>query len=319
MSQVEGTQRVLERLGAWGRLRPDVRAVVVVGSWARPVDHPADQWSDVDVLLTTTDPGRYHLSTMDWLEGLGDPWLTYIETPPLGGAEQRERRVVFEGAVEVDFAVVASRDMRLAVYILTALRRFPLAVRLLPKRFAERLGALPEVVWRGMRILVDKDGTAARLQRLAPHLRPRRRPPSENDFLALVQRYWHGPIWMAKHLRRGELWRVKTLAEAPRHLMLLQMLEWHACARNGWDYDTWDRGRFVEEWADPRARVGLREVFARYDAGDTWQALFASLDLFRWLATETANSLAYHYPLELDQHVTDWVTEFRSKDAGSAV
>src|SRR5437773_1768547 len=105
------------------------------------------------------------------------------------------------------------------------------------------------------------------------------------DFLALVQRFWHGPIWIAKHLRRGELWRVKTLAEAPGHLSLLQMLEWHACARNGWDYDTWDRGRFLEEWADPRAVVALREVFGRYDADDTWRALFASMELCRCLAT----------------------------------
>ena len=317
MSQVEGTQGVLERLSAWGRSSPDVRAVVVVGSWARPVDHPGDAWSDVDVLLTTTDPGRY-LSTVNWLGGLGHPWLTYIETPPLGGAGQRERRVVFEGAVEVDFAVVASRDMRVAAYVLAGLRRFPPAVRLLPKRFAERLGALPEVLWRGMRILVDKDGTAARLQRLAPQFRPPHRPPSEDDFLALIQRFWHGPIWMAKHLRRGELWRVKTLAEAPRHLLLLQMMEWHACARNGWDYDIWDRGRFVEEWADRRAVLALREIFGRYDADDTWRALLASMELFRWLATETADRLGYHYPVEVDQHVTDWVTKFGLDDAGSA-
>ena len=294
----------------------DVRAVVVVGSWARPVDHPVDQWSDVDILLITTDPGCY-LCTTDWLKDVGHPWLTYVETPPLGGPEQRERRVVFEVAVEVDFAVVASRDMRLAAYILAALRRFPLAVRALPGRIVDGLGAATEVLWRGMRILVDKDGTAARLQRLI-HRPPPCHPPSETDFLGLVARFWHGPIWIAKHLRRGEVWRVKTLAEAPRHLLLLQMLEWHACARNGWEYDTWDRGRFLEEWADPRAVVALREVFGRYDADDTWRALFASMGLFRWLAMETATSLGYRYPVELDRRVTDWVTGFRSVCAGSA-
>jgi aminoglycoside 6-adenylyltransferase len=111
---------------------------------------------------------------------------------------------------------------------------------------------------------------------------------------------------------------VKTLAEAPRNLLLLQMLEWHACARNGWDYDTWDRGRFLEEWADPRAVAALREVFGRYDADDTWRALFASMELFRSLGTETATRLGYRYPLELDREVADWVTKCRSKDAGSA-
>lgn len=316
MSHVEGTQQVLDQLVGWGRSRSDVRAVVVVGSWARPVDHPADQWSDVDILLITTNPGCY-LSTRGWLQDLGHPWLTYVETPPLGGAEQRERRVVFEGGVEVDFAVVASREMRLAAHILAALRRVPSAVRFLPNRISDQLGAITEVLRRGMRILEDKDGTAARLQRVVIHRRPPPHPPTEREFLAAVERFWHGPIWIAKHLRRGELWRVKTLAEAPRHLSLLQMLEWHACARSGWDYDTWDRGRFVEEWADPRAVAALRDVFGRYDADDTWRALFASMGLFRWLAMETAHWLGYRYPLELDQQVTDWVAGFRSEGAGS--
>jgi len=206
--------------------------------------------------------------------------------------------------------------MRLGSYILTVLGRLPQIARVLPKRISDQLGAAAEVLGRGMRILVDKDGTLARLQ--TPPRRPPRHPPSEEDFLALVERFWHGPIWIAKHLRRGELWRVKTLAEAPGHLSLLQMLEWHACARNGWEYDTWDRGRFLEEWADPRAVVALREVFGRYDADDTWRALFASMGLFRWLAMETATSLGYRYPVELDRRVTDWVTGFRSVCAGSA-
>jgi aminoglycoside 6-adenylyltransferase len=111
---------------------------------------------------------------------------------------------------------------------------------------------------------------------------------------------------------------VKTLAEAPRHLLLLQMLEWHACVGKGWDHDTWDRGRFLEEWADPRAVVALREVFARYDADDTWRALFASMDLFRSLAMETATGLGYCYPSELDHRVTDWVMRVRSHDECSA-
>jgi aminoglycoside 6-adenylyltransferase len=169
-----------------------------------------------------------------------------------------------------------------------------------------------------MRILVDKDGTAARLQRVVIHRRPPRCPPTEKEFLAVVERFWHGPIWIAKHLRRGELWRVKTLAEAPRNALVLQMLEWHAGAEKGWESDTWDRGRFLEEWADPRAVNGVREIFGRCDAADTWRALFASMGVFRLLATETAHCLGYRYPLGLDQHVTDWVTGFRSEDASGA-
>jgi hypothetical protein len=40
--------------------------------------------------------------------------------------------------------------------------------------------------------------------------------------------------------------------------------QFYECARNGWDYDTCDQGRFLEKWADPacsgRAPRGLRPL-----------------------------------------------------------
>ena len=90
------------------------------------------------------------------------------------------------------------------------------------------------------------------------------------------------------------------------------MLEWHTRACVGGDCDTWDRGRFIEEWADPRARAALSDVFSRYDADDTWRALFASMDLFGWLGRETAVRLGYAYPADLDARVTAWVTSFHA-------
>jgi aminoglycoside 6-adenylyltransferase len=90
--------------------------------------------------------------------------------------------------------------------------------------------------------------------------------------------------------------------------LLLRMAEWHAWAAHGLEYDTWSDGRFLEEWADPRVVEGLRPTFARYDAGDARRALLATMDLFRWLATETAERLGYPYPAEADAHVTGWVS-----------
>ncbi len=303
------TEGVLARLATWGAATDDVRALIVIGSRARTSDHPADPWSDADIVLATTVPRRY-VADGDWVRVLGEPWLTYVETAPTGGG-QPERRVVLTGGIEVDFAVVSSRLMRLGAWVVAALRAAPRAARLVPRGLAEQLAVMHDIFGRGMRILVDKDGTAGQLQRfVAPP--PPRRPPTEREFLDVVEKFWHGPIWSAKHLRRGELWRVKTLSEAPRHLLLLQMLEWHACARSGWDCDIWDRGRFLEEWADPRARAALSNVFGRYDADDSWRALFASMDLFGWLGRETALRLGYPYPADLDERVTAWVARFHA-------
>jgi aminoglycoside 6-adenylyltransferase len=305
--------QLLERLVAWADTRPDVRGVVVIGSRARVDDHPADPWSDFDVLLTTTHPGHY-LTTRNWLEALGRPWLTYVEPTAAGG--QNERRVVFEDAVEADFAIAADRHLKLAAYVLSAIRRAPIARRILPDRISDQLATLSDVLSRGARILVDKDGTMRRVLRLVSAHGRHAAMPTEIEFLTVVERFWHGAIWSAKHIRRGELWRVKTLAEGPRHAMLLRMLEWHARAHHGPNYDTWGRGRFLEDWGDARAVVALRDVFARYDAEDSWRALFASMRLFRWLAEETAERLCCRYPTGIDEKVTAWVEECSRTPSG---
>lgn len=43
-------ERLIEKLAAWVQTRLGVRAAMVLGSRAR-VDHPADEWSDLDKKL----------------------------------------------------------------------------------------------------------------------------------------------------------------------------------------------------------------------------------------------------------------------------
>ena len=76
---------------------------------------------------------------------------------------------------------------------------------------------------------------------------------------------------------------------------------------NGWNYDTWFRGRFLEEWAHPQAVKELHGAFAHYDEEDAKAALLATMDLFRWIAVETAEKLGYPYPAKADEHVTKWI------------
>jgi hypothetical protein len=73
-----------------------------------------------------------------------------------------------------------------------------------------------------------------------------------------------------------------------------------------------------EEWADPRAVRAMRDLFGRYDRDDLWRSLWASMELFRWLGTETAAGLGYRYPRETDEEVTRWMERFRSQEIGAA-
>ena len=93
---------------------------------------------------------------------------------------------------------------------------------------------------------------------------------------------------------------------------LIQVLGWHARAGDP-SVDTWHDGRFVEQWADPRALEQLRGTFAYYDAGDVARALTATMELFRWVARETAERLGLSYPVRADEYAKSLVETYRSQ------
>ena len=135
MSQAPLTyEEVLNRFLTWAHSQKDIRAVVVVGSRAR-TDHPADDYSDLDLVVVTTDSNRY-LSQTDWLKPLGTSWLTFLEKQAVG--EGLERRVLFEGAIDVDFVPLANEAVRRM-----ALEGWPPEVA--------------AVLRRGFRLVLDKD------------------------------------------------------------------------------------------------------------------------------------------------------------------
>lgn len=96
-SRKPDVREFLQVLVAWCRHRADVRAIALVGSWARG---EARCGSDLDLVLLTTDPGRY-LETDDWALSLG---ATVVATRQWGVLT--ERRLIMATGMEVDFGVV---------------------------------------------------------------------------------------------------------------------------------------------------------------------------------------------------------------------
>jgi aminoglycoside 6-adenylyltransferase len=116
--------------------------------------------------------------------------------------------------------------------------------------------------------------------------------------------FWYHTVWSATKLRRGELFIAKSCCANTMKRRLREMIEWHARVTHGWDYDAWHDGRFLDQWADPRAVAGLRNAYAHCDEADVRRAVFATMDPFRWLATETAGRLGFGYPTEGDRCAT---------------
>jgi aminoglycoside 6-adenylyltransferase len=278
--------QLLDRFLAWAETQPDIVGAIVVGSQAR-TDPPPDKWSDLDLVIITTQVERYIAHT-DWLAALGPYWLTFIENQGVG--EGSERRVLFEGGVDVDFVPTPYAEIQQII------------TNGWPPDWAS-------VLQRGYRLVLDKQGLADRLPPVESTGLLRSKPPTEGEFTNLCNDFLYHVVWTAKKLRRGELWVAKSCLDMYMKHLLLQMTEWHTLAKQGEETDTWHRGRFLEEWADSRVVDGLGQAFAHYDAEDIERALLTTAELFRWLAQETAEQFGYLYPNQGDEEVTQWLID----------
>lgn len=304
----------LERFAEWAGDHDDVKAALLVGSRARSVQ-PADEWSDLDIMLITTRPKRY-LRTSEWLAALGPVCLTYVIERPVG--DRHVRHVVFEGPVMVDFAVVSSLETRWGALVLRMVTRAPATLHLIPQGLRSQITSWFDTLRKGRPlVLVDKGHAASRLQDVrlpevaAGALRA-------DEFSEAVNAFWSLAMWVAKLALRGELWSANWVAGHQLQEELLRMIEWHAKAEHGGDYDTWFAGRFIGTWAPPDVVTRLTEVFARYDEDDVWRALVAAMDLYGRLARETARRVNLDYPVSSEQRVIDWINRWRAAHAASA-
>ena len=206
--------------------------------------------------------------------------------------------------------------MRLLARLLRIRERFPALFRLLPRTAAQQVSqggaAFSDVARRGTRVLLDKDGIVEHLLQVTAEVSSSH-PPAQDEVLDLINDFWYHTVWTAKKLRRGELWTAQGCSDSYLMWRLLRMIEWHARATNGWEYDTWHGGRFLEQWADGRVVKDLEGAFAHYDEKDLWRGLSAMMDLFRWVAVETAARCKYPYPTSADEHATELVQSMFSE------
>lgn len=273
--------RLEQRFADWSSIQPVIAAVIVVGSRARS-DHPADEWSDLDLVVFASDTALY-LHDSAWLSMFGR--LTAAISNSFGQSD-REWIALYEDGSKLDVAFL-SIDPATAPTLQAMLDVFP----------------YPNVLMRGVRVLHDKTGTPAEL-----HLPEITTPgfPTWAEFTALMNRMWLDAIKAAKFIRRHDLWRAKQLCDCELKQHMLTMLEWQAAAQKD-RRDIWYDGRFLSEWAEPQAVAELPATFAAYEAADLQRALFATLALFRRLAHDVARQLGYSYPDQVDRYVHDHI------------
>lgn len=275
-------EEFVEQFKTVGRNQRDLKAAYIIGSRARK-KHPADQWSDLDILLYTDDPA-YYLESPDFVSPFGTIWSSFA-TETLGS--DAERLTLFDGGYQVDLVVKTSAEF---------------------ERYAA-LEKVPGLFKRGAQLIVDNTGTATKLLPKEDVL-PKRMPLNQDTFDEANQMFWFVTLYIAKQILRKENWSAKV-REMEYKMILLQMIEWYEQSLHGLEYDTWHGGRFIEQWAEPAIYQNLAGTFGNFELENLWQALEESMRLFTQLTLAISEREQLILNTNLGENVTQWISEKR--------
>lgn len=265
---------IIKRLPALAAEDSGIRFAGIIGSAARE-NTPADEYSDLDVLLATETPERWFSG--EYPAALGNLRISFIEPTFCGG---REYRCVYDADRDVDWIVLTPAQLQ------TALSE----------------GVAAQVMNRGFRVLYDSGGFSEQLARCvetpvsAPEMTAEEFSNTVNDF------FFHN-LWAVKKLRRGELWKAELCVDGYLKNLLLRMLEQY-CADSR---DVWHDGRFLDRWAPPDVTEELKNCFSRYDPDGVLTALRHTCRLFARLARAVAEKKGFPYPEDAERCALEFI------------
>jgi aminoglycoside 6-adenylyltransferase len=271
----------------WASSQPEVRAVVVFGSRAR-TEHPASEWSDLDLMIVLNQPGELSART-DWLASIGE--VQFIAREAFIRSDWIPLVVVFSGMCKVDivFTLIPA-----GCYLLDNLSLILAA------------SPYPHVFSKSLKVLYDRypsDGGFV----LPSDLDYSPRLPTREEFTNDVNLFWARAIHTAILIWSGERWRACSQLQVELKGSLLTFLERQARLYYGAEHKIWPRGCYMDDWANPRAVAELPGCYAIDPSEEPWNALQATCDLFHWLAVDIAERLNFSYPEASEIYSREWI------------
>lgn len=259
---------IIDRFISWAAPQPGIRAAMIIGSRAR-TDHPADPWSDLDIVTFADDPTLL-LEDTSWLRELGEPAITFVDATPLGGWS--ERRVLLRNGCDVDIPFVpAGLIDRLAA----------------PEPNAPLGEIIGGVVARGYRVLFDRSGKLD--EALAGLSAPAPAPLTQAMLDGTLSDFWYHCVWTAKKLRRGEVYTAHDCLDGYLRHLMMRLVRWSAEPDGG----TWHSMRFLEEWAPKEVVDLLPQTWAAHARDDILRALERMMDTVALLANRFADAQGF--------------------------
>jgi len=100
----QGEQPVIDKLTAWAKAKPDIRAVILTSSRAKP-NATLDEFSDYDIIFVAEDIKPY-LQDESWLDEFGRVLVVYRDPVEIRFGFERFIRVTqYETGLKIDFTL----------------------------------------------------------------------------------------------------------------------------------------------------------------------------------------------------------------------
>ncbi|OCA68102.1 aminoglycoside adenylyltransferase [Chryseobacterium artocarpi] len=278
----------LEQIIQWAENNPDIRAVLLTSSLVNPYA-PVDNFSDLDVELVFNSRAPYEINN-EWLKLFGEPISMIEENDTVFDGKHAMKMVLYKDHVKVDFKLYQVSD------------------------FSEEIQneILPEDWDVGYKVLVDKDHLTKDLksptyQSIMIH------QPSEEEFQQLLNDFWWDTTYVAKCLKRGDIFYAKFMSEnVLRTDYLVPLIEWHIASNHNWNHITTNKhGRLFKKYLSENLWNRVEATFSGSNIEENWTALFAFADLVHELGNNLARKLSFTYPEKHEQDIRNYLIEVK--------
>jgi aminoglycoside 6-adenylyltransferase len=248
-------QEMLDLILETARCDERIRAVIMNGSRVNP-NAPRDPFQDFDIVYVVTDvaPFRHNL---EWIKRFGE--LMILQMPE-------------------EMQDPPPEDKGYFVYLMQFMDGNRIDLGIFP------LSQLDEVRDDSLAILLmDKDNL------FEPFPPPSEREylpkrPSEKAFADCCNEFWWVSPYVAKGLWRQEILYAKHTLDDYVREQLMKMLGWHIGVKTGFLINPGKMGKYFQRHLEPEMWELLLKTYSDASCESTWEALFATCDLFRRVA-----------------------------------
>jgi aminoglycoside 6-adenylyltransferase len=282
-------QEKLEEIIIWAENNPDIHVVLLTSSLVNPYA-PIDDLSDLDVELVFENMKEYE-ADKKWIYLFGEPISMVEEDETYFDGKHAMKMILYADHVKVDFKLYQRSEFLKEV----------------------QKEQLPEDWDVGYKVLVDKDNLTKNLKS-PTYQSVMIQKPTEQRFQQLMNDFWWDTTYVAKCLKRGDLFYAKFMSEdVIRTDYLVPLIEWYIASFHDWKNITTNKhGRLFRKYLSAELWTRVEATFSGSNINDNWHALYAAADLVHELGTALAQKLDFEYPQKHEHDIRKYLAEVKS-------